>query len=188
MNKQNRFDLNLSSHPTSNRRLFFLLSASLVLIFLILAVAGGRIFIVYSTKSNDVEASLTKLEREEKSIQTEENQLLSQIDSLEKSNNKKVNLINNLIYRKSFSWVDFLSTLESTLPNECYIVSLSPNFRGKDQVDFKLLLASPNLDSLLKFIQNLDKQGFQQIRISSESRAATGFFLYEMSLSYERNI
>lgn len=188
MNNQDRFDLNLASHPITNRRLFFLLVLFLGLLFFIAMIAGGKIFIDYGLKSNDIKTASSKVDQEGKNIEREEKQLSTQMDTLIKNNKKKVDLINSLIYRKSFSWVDFLSSLENTLPNECYIVSLSPTFRGEEKVDFRLMLASPDLNTLLEFIQNLNKQGFQQIRVSSESRAETGFFLYEMSLSYERNL
>lgn len=188
MNNQNRTNLNLASHPVVNRRLFFSLGILLGVVFLIAVITGGRISIVYGSKANDIKASIAKIGREENNFQSEEEQLSTQIETLIKNHKKKVDLINSLIYRKSFSWVDFLSTLEKTLPGECYIVSLSPVFRGEKQVDFKLMMASPNLDTLLKFIQNLDEQGFRRIRVSNESRAETGYFLYDMSVSYERDI
>jgi Tfp pilus assembly protein PilN len=188
MNNHSRPNLNLASHPVANRRLFFSLGFLLGVLFLIAMIAGGRIFVVYGSKAHDIKASLTKIDREENDIQSEEKQLSSQIEAFIKDHKNKVDLINNLIYRKSFSWVGFLSTLEKTLPGECYIVSLSPDFRGEKQVDFKLRMASPNLETLLKFIQNLDEQGFLRIRVSNEARAETGYFLYDMSVSYERDI
>lgn len=188
MNNQNRPHLNLASHPVVNRRLFFSLGILLGVLFLIVLLAGGRIFVVYGSKADKIKATLAKIDREEDDLQREEERLSSQMETYVKNHKKKVDLINSLIYRKSFSWVDLLSTLERTLPGECYIVSLSPVFRGEKQVDLKLIMASPNLDTLLKFIQNLDKHGFLRIRVSNETRAATGYFLYDMSVSYERDI
>jgi len=93
-----------------------------------------------------------------------------------------------MIYKKSFSWVDFLSALEEALPASCYIESLAPTLKENSQMEVRLKVAAPSLDELLKLNKNLFQKNFTGIRIISESINETGLLVAEITLIYERTV
>ena len=60
----------------------------------------------------------------------EQSRLLSDINRLEAADKARVDLVNRIIFQKSFSWTGFLSELEASLPDSIYITSLVPNVLG----------------------------------------------------------
>jgi Tfp pilus assembly protein PilN len=116
----------------------------------------------------------------------EEVRLSRQIDEAKQEYQGKVDLLNTLILKKSFSWVDFLSALEDALPASCYIEAMAPTLKENNQMEVRLTVDAPNLDELLKLNQNLYKKGFTGIRITNEAMNDAGFLTSEITLIYER--
>ena len=127
----------------------------------------------------------------EKGIQDarrDESRYTAKIEDEEIKNLKKVNLINSLIFRKSFSWMDFLLDLEKGLPNSCTIVSLTPSMVGDSKMEVKLRVTYPGINELLKLIQNFKSIGFKNISIRNETRSTGGTLIAEISVVYERTV
>ena len=154
--------------------------------FLVVAVIGGYTYLNYKSKGKDVRLSIDESEQLIKNAQREEMRFSGRIDEETIKYKAKIDLINSLIYRKSFSWIDFLADLENSLPDSCYIVSLAPNLKGDSKMEVRFRVASPNLNALLNFYNKLDSKKFKDIRIRSESRTDSGFLLAEISSIYER--
>ena len=117
-----------------------------------------------------------------------EKQLSLQIEEAKKKYGKKIELINSIILNKSFSWVEFLSDLENSLPDSSYIVSLVPKLTEDLKMQLRLRVSSPNIAGLLNFINNLRELKFHQIEIISEAKDESGELLSEISLIYEKHI
>ncbi|MGB2845815.1 MAG: hypothetical protein WBC02_13260 [Candidatus Aminicenantaceae bacterium] len=100
----------------------------------------------------------------------------------------KVDLINSIILRKSFSWIQFFSDLESSLPDSSYIVSMEPVLAEHSRLQLRLKIATSSVNDLLELIDNLKELKFDQIRMKSENLSENGMLVSEISLSYERNI
>jgi Tfp pilus assembly protein PilN len=186
MTRQKRLNLNLATHPHKNRRLFFLLFGILGALFLAFLSLGGYTYWVYSIKNNNFERNWDQIEKKIKDTQREERRLTVQIEEAEKKYQNQVSMLNTLILKKSFSWVDFLSALEEALPESCYIVSLEPFLIENNQMEVRLEVAAPNLDELLKLNRNLFEKNFSSIRMMSESTNEAGLLVSEISLVYER--
>jgi hypothetical protein len=96
--------------------------------------------------------------------------------------------VNSIILKKSFSWIDFFSDLEKSLPGSSYIISLAPTLTDESKLLLKLRVACSSVDDLLKLIDNFGALKFDEIRIDGETRNNRGLLISEISLSYERTI
>ncbi len=188
-NSNRRLRLNLATRPLRNRRLFFLIFSLLLLFLAVILVNGLRIYVTYFMKSADVEESLKQVETVKRETQKEEKKLIARIEEAKVIHGKKVNFINSLLVKKSFSWTVFLTHLEQTLPRGSYVTRLNPVFREEDlQMEVRLTLSSRHLTDLLTFIEDLEAAGCRDIRVVSETRDQRMFYVSEVTFFYERNI
>ncbi len=188
MNKKTRIYLNLAAHPLRNRRFFSLLAAALGFIFLIVILLSGNIYLSYKGKAKDMASSVANIDQSIRKSKREERQYITGIDKVTQEYKEMVDIINSLILRKSFSWIDFLSCLEDSLPESSYIVSLAPMLTEDLKMIVRFGVVSRNLNDLLRLINNLEEMNFKQIKVLSESKSNGGFLQSEISLIYERNI
>lgn len=188
MREQNRFRINLSSQPLRNRRLFTLLSVLLVVGTLGLLWRGSRFYVDYHEEARRLTASLAEAELKIGEARRDSQKLDARIRQEEEENQKKVALINRLIFRKSFSWVEFLHSLEKSLPDSCFIVSLTPTIVGDARIEVRIRVAYPQLEELMTFITNLESMTFKDIVIRSERQSEQGVMIAEISLDYEKNV
>lgn len=188
MRKQKRVNLNLATHPMRNRRFFFLLFGILGVLILAIFVSGGYTFWKYSKMNKNFRGNNAQMESMMHDAKREELRLSTQIEEATRSYQEKVDLLNTLILKKSFSWVDFLSALEESLPASCYIESLAPTLKENNHMEVRLKVAAPSLDELLKLNKNLFKKKFTGIRIISESMNEMGLLIAEITLVYERTV
>jgi hypothetical protein len=55
-------------------------------------------------------------------------------------------------------------------------------------MDLNFRVAAPDLETWLKLVESIYDLGFESMRLNSETRGSDGFFIYDMSVRYERNI
>jgi Tfp pilus assembly protein PilN len=183
-----RISLNLATSPLRNRRFFFLLGGLVGTALLVLALLSGIVFLRFNMKKRAVKISLEKVNEAVLADQKERIRLTAKNKEASKKDKEKVDFINSIILKKSFSWTGFFSRLEDCLPGSSYILSLAPTLvdDSRVQVRFKVVLQS--LDDLLKLISNLQAQNFGPPRVESEERNEQGQLTSEITVSYERNI
>lgn len=183
-----RISLNLATSPLRNRRLFFFLAGCVGLGLLLAVLLAGIFFLRFNLKKRTVKASLKKVEETIQTDQREAKRLSVRNKEADKKDKEKVDLINSIILKKSFSWTEFLSKLEECLPDSSYILSLAPTLVDDSRVQFRFKVVSQSLDDLLKLVNNFQAQKFSQIRVENEERNERGQLTSEISVSYERNI
>lgn len=188
MNEPAPLDLNLATKPTRNRRLYFLLRNVTAAFLLALAGLAVYSFLAYGQDAVQLRSSRAEKERVLREIQREQMRLAADIKKEEKDTTARVNLVNSIILRKSFSWTALLSELETALPASSYFTALSPDFRGERIVHLRLRVVSSGLDDLIALINNLSERGFKGIQVSGESRSEYGRLITEISLTYEQDI
>jgi hypothetical protein len=103
-----------------------------------------------------------------------------------RSDKEKVELVNAVIMRKSFSWTGLLSELEGALPESSFITSLAPSFAGESAVDLRVKVVSQGLDDLLALVDRLTERKFTRIRVAGESADERGRIVSEITFSYEK--
>jgi Tfp pilus assembly protein PilN len=188
MKHQSVLSLELGSHPLRNRRLFFLSLFLLVVLFVSVSVVSANLYMKFKNKYDEIQLKIKDVEQKRGRAQLEEIKLADQIESRAATDLSKIDFINSLIHLKSFSWINFLSDLESALPARCYIVSLAPSARGESGMEVKIRVASPTLEDLLKLYTQLVKLGFENVLIRSEEQTNNGQILSEVSFIYEKHI
>jgi len=185
MKLQKRLNLNLATHPLRNRNLYFLLLISVGSLLLFVSVMNGIVYFKYNVRAKDLHASIVKTEQIKMDLQRDQRKFSVRIQDASQENEEKVDLINSLIYKKSFSWVDFLTALENSLPDSSYIVSLIPYFRGDSEIEVRFKVASPDLEELFEFTTQLESQQFKELKVMREIRDK-GYLISEISITYER--
>lgn len=188
MRKAKKINVNLASHPLRNRRFFFLITGILIVLLCVFSTLAGYTYWVYSKKNRDYALTRTQIEKKMQDALREDRRITTLIEEASQKYSDRIDFINTLIYRKSFSWVNFLSSLEDSLPETCYVVSMAPSLKDNSKMEVRLKIAAPNLDELLKFNMNLYEKRFTNIRIISESRDEAGMLVSEISLVYERTV
>jgi len=188
MKSQAKLNLNLASSPMRNRRLFFFLGLFLLIIFIGTSVLGVSIHVRYKSKQADIGNEIGTISRELTVAKREETRYGVLIEQNMAEYKVASDYINNLIYRKSFPWMEFFAALEDSLPTSSYIVSLAPFPADGTEMEVRFQAVFLNLNELLKFIKSLDSKGFEDINIVSESQSAEGFLLSEISVRYERHV
>jgi Tfp pilus assembly protein PilN len=188
MKNHKKLNLNLASSPMRNRRLFLILFALLGISTCLVLVLGGKIYYEYRGSAQNAEKEVVRIESQISDDQKVANELSINIEEMNDLHVEDVELINSLVYSKSFSWMDFFSALEDALPDSSYIVSLRPFPEEGISMEVRLKVASASMNELLTFIARLAAKGFKDIQILSESKSQEGYSLSEITLRYERNI
>jgi len=188
MKNRRRLNLNLASHPLRNRRLFAFLLSFMGILILAMSYLAANLFWETRSQTAAVRASISDLEKRARVAQQEEKKFEAKVEEATKMHKGRVDLINGIILRKSFSWVKLLGNLETALPDSSYILSLAPRLLDDSKMEVKFRVISRNLDNLLELINNLNSLKFSNIRIENEKTDERGLLLSEISLSYERDI
>jgi uncharacterized membrane protein YciS (DUF1049 family) len=183
-----KITLNLATSPLRNKRLFFFLASCVGLGLLLAALLTAIFFLRFNLKKRTLKASLTRVEEAILTNQREGKRLSVKNRDADKKDKEKVDLINSIILKKSFSWTELLSKLEECLPDSSYILSLAPTLVEDSRVQFRFKVVSQSLDDLLKLVNNLQTQKFGPPRVESEERNERGQLTSEIYVSYERNI
>ncbi|MFO7980078.1 MAG: hypothetical protein R6V00_04490 [Candidatus Aminicenantes bacterium] len=187
MKKMKPLNLNLAENPLRNKRLFHTIFFFLCGLSVVLLVISLVTFYQYRTKNQNIKKAIVKIEDRINHTQREGKRYFAQIDTLSNENLAQVNFINHLISQKSFSWTGLFTALEKSLPDKCYIVSISPMQKEDTPTEIKLEIASAGLDPFFKFINNLYSMDFNNFRLIREGRDETGHLISEISLSYDEN-
>lgn len=183
-----RLDVNLATRPLRNRRLFFSLAGSLGLALLAVTLLAVIVFFRFSLKKNEIRARLQENESAIRTAQAEQKRVSTRTQEAVKKERDFVDAINNIILKKSLSWTDFLSKLEECLPDSSYILSMSIPQVDSRRIQFRIRVASRNLNDLLALINKLQDLGFSQPRVETEERNSQGQLVSEISVTYERSV
>jgi hypothetical protein len=187
MKNHKSLHLNLASHPARNRRLFFSSIALLSLVILLIAFIGGGNFLRYGNKVRINKATVRQLDQSIRTAEREEGDFKRRTNTAARELGKEVETLNGIIYRKSFSWVRFLSVLEEVLPDACYIVSLAPVFREDASVDLNFKMVSPDSENFYTLLERIVERGGRDVRLIREDRDQRGNLIFEISVIYARD-
>jgi hypothetical protein len=178
--------VNLASQPLRNRRFFFTCVGVLTAAFLFVSYLAGSQFIKYRRQEGGAGQKLARIAQLRETAQREKAGWAGKIQDLSGKYKEKIDLINTLILKKSFSWVEFFSLLEQALPASSYITGgMAPEqiSAGKLLVHFKVV--TQNYAELQELVQNLYSLKFQNVLVINETRIE-GQMVSEISASYER--
>lgn len=178
--------LNLAGHAVRNRRFFGLAFGLLFAVCLAAVAVGGWLLVRYAGGAHRARAETADLQFKTRTARDDTRLLTRTVGNAERALGSTVNLVNDAILRKRFSWTGLLSDLEASLPGPSYITSLTPGFTEEGSVVLRIGLVSPGLDDLMAFLKNLDIKKFSQVRIENETPSPQGQLVSEISVRYER--
>jgi hypothetical protein len=180
-----KLTVNLATRPKRNRRFFFTAAAVLLLSALLSGWLGLGSF--RHAKRIQSEASHETMRLESVRIEQDRLRAQRQVEALRlKTRLKdKVEILNQALIMKGFSWVEFFGLLEDALPATSYISSMAPvsSVDGKLEVRFKAV--SPDLRDILRLVQNLAAATGRTPLVQSETRTGSQT-VSEITLTYER--
>ena len=179
--------INLATNPFRNRRLSLLLNGLLAAVLICMAALSVSVYIRYSSRLGESRQLSQDAQARFAAIQKEQRALNRQIAEISGAYQTKIDFLNQVIRKKSFSWSDFLFDLEEMLPDYSYIVSLTPHLKGASEVEVRLRMASPGVTHLAQFINNLHEKKYKGVRVNHESETERGFLLSEVIFVYTGN-
>jgi cell division protein FtsB len=178
--------MNLASEPVRNRRLFVASLALLAAGIVLAAAAGASLFARAHGRLRAARAEVARLDKLEREARAEIRTRDKENTGFAQASKAEVDRINEVIERKAFSWVDFLSLLEEALPGPSYILSFSPLSTEKAAMEIRFKVASSDVGELVRFIQKLEALRFGPIRVLSQARGDAGELVSDIVVGYER--
>jgi len=78
--------------------------------------------------------------------------------------------LNDLFYRKAFSWTQVFENLENVMPPRLHVVSIEPELGPGNELEIRLVVAGDSRERALELVRKMEaSQHFQQTYISQES-------------------
>lgn len=111
-----KININLAARPLRNRRFFFSLIGAATAIFLAVAALSVTFLIASRTREKALSASLDGVRKEVTEARQERDRWRVQIREWAATYRTTVDALNAVLIDKRFSWVEFLSRLEESLP------------------------------------------------------------------------
>lgn len=180
--------INLASEPLKNTRFFRALMA-----LLLVALAGVLLPTVVLSVRQQIRA--VRLGKEAASLREsvaaareEAGRLEARGKELIARKKAEVEFANDIIFRKSFSWVGLLSRLEEALPSSSTVVALMPASAGESGAEVTMTAVFRDLNDLLGFIRNLYARGFSRVRLISEKSDDAGRLEAQIAVTYEGTV
>ncbi len=180
-----KISVNLAGRPLRNRRFFFGLSVSLILIFFAVAAISAGVFFSSRSREKALSASLAEVRKAAEEARQDRDAWTGQIREWAKTYRTTVAALNAVLVDKHFSWVDFWTRLEEALPSRCVVTQVTPLVARGGSLDVRFKMTCPTLDDLLAFIQGLNGQGFKNISVRQEAQLG-GQWISEIMFTYER--
>jgi len=81
--------------------------------------------------------------------------------------------LNDLFYRKAFSWTRVFETLEDVMPPRVHVVSIHPELTNENQLAIKLVVAGDSRERALELVRKMEaSKHFRQTEIQQETAEA----------------
>jgi len=78
--------------------------------------------------------------------------------------------LNDLFYRKAFSWTRVFEDLERVMPPRVHVVSIQPELANNNELAIKLIVAGDSRERALELVRKMEaSKHFQQTEIQQES-------------------
>ena len=166
-----RLNINLATQPYEDaRRFWFQWGGALaavgivtagVLYFTFLGLLGARKDRVLI---HDYEQQIDERDKEKADAQALMN-LPQNVSTRDRSQ-----FLNDLFYRKAFSWTRVFEDLERVMPPRVHVVSIQPELARTNELAIKLIVAGDSRERALELVRKMEaSKHFQQTEIEQES-------------------
>jgi type IV pilus assembly protein PilN len=170
-----RLDINLATHPYEDaRRFWFRWGGALVALGI---VTLGLLFMVATGWVNaSKDRKLMRQQQAEIGARDKEKATAQALMNLPRNSvtRDRSQFLNDLFYRKSFSWTKVFEDLEQVMPPGLHVVSIHPELGPDNDLQIKLTVAGESRSRAIELAQKMEgSEHFQQTHIDEES-AQTG--------------
>jgi len=158
--------LNLATRPARNERLPALVFASLATVVVLGSVIHGVLVArLASTAATSLDKEMERLTREREELRVKDRELRAV--KVEKPALERWRAVKDLVDQRSFSWTGLLSRLETALPPDVRLVSISPSVRdGRIRLGLDAVVRSP--DDAVPLVKALeDRPEFEEVFLVS---------------------
>ncbi len=169
-----RVDINLATNPYEDSARFWLRWGGAFAL-----VGAVTVFVLSMTVSGYVSARKDRLLMQSYKNQiAERDQERSNAQALlnlpqNSSTRDRSQFLNDLFYRKAFSWTKVFEALEQVMPPGLHVVSIHPEAAADNGLSIKLVVAGESRDRALELVRKMEgSQRFQQTQIDSETSEA----------------
>jgi hypothetical protein len=147
---------NVSTRPFYNERAVHLALGVVAAVLLILTLFNVGRAIALSTRNTDLAAQIRRDEEQAAKLEKDARQLRSRINQAElEVVVAAAREANALIDQRTFSWTEFFNLIESTLPANVMLTSVTPEVKdGKTEVSMVVL--AKNAEDIDEFMEALE--------------------------------
>jgi Tfp pilus assembly protein PilN len=167
-----QFNLNLSTRPFKPYR-----AANLGLMVLLIVLIAVSVVQVYTYQHNSsLAADIRDSERKAKEESDLLTKQLQDLNAKMYSSNAatkltQVEFLNQILKRKSFSWTTVFANLERVMPENVYLLTMSPFVDEKGLVGLNIVLRGRTFEDAKEFVSTLEDSGiFGQITVAKEEK------------------
>jgi type IV pilus assembly protein PilN len=166
-----RIDINLATHPyEDSRRFWFRWGGALAALGIVtLALAY---FTIHGWIDARKDRALMQQYQEQIAARDKEKADAQALMNLPQnsSTRDRSQFLNDLFYRKAFSWTQVFEDMEQVMPPRLHVVSIHPELAPGDELEIKLAVAGDSRDRALELVRKMEaSQHFQQTEIEQET-------------------
>jgi type IV pilus assembly protein PilN len=177
--------LNLASRPYRDYRPLYAVVIVVSLVTAFLMLNNVETYYRYISETRSTRAGIAKLEagaRQERDRAATLRQVVGTLDLA--SLNAKARFINARLAERAFSWSTLLDELESVLPDDVRLLSVTPVF-SEGPIGLTLQLETKSTDGMIETINrmNADPQ-FRNPFPSNETRLEGGAYAFGLTVQY----
>lgn len=166
-----RIDINLATHPYEDaRRFWFRWGGALVALGIV--TLGLLYFTLLGWLSARKDKALMRQYQAQIAARDRETADAQALMNLPQnaSTRDRSQFLNDLFYRKAFSWTRVFEDLEKVMPPRIHVVSITPQLASDNELAIKLVVAGDSRDRAIELARKMEEsQHFRQTEITSEA-------------------
>lgn len=154
-----KIDVNLASRPFVNHRKFYLVSSVLLLVLFCVSYWNVSRYRTIHARRGEVNQLLSRDRARFESLGREQEKILTRLQTTETAEFlDRLNHINTLIERRTFSWTILLNDLERLAPANLQVVSIKPQISGQG-ILIEIIANGRSSADNIQFVVNLESSG-----------------------------
>jgi type IV pilus assembly protein PilN len=170
-----RLDINLASQPYQDARRFWLQWGGALFVAAMLTI--GLLYFTFlgwlGARKDRVLIRKYQQQIAERDKEKADAQALMNLPQNATTRDRS-QFLNDLFYRKAFSWTRVFENLEDVMPPRVHVVSIHPELSSNNELAIKLVIAGDSRERALELVRKMEaSKHFQQTEIQQES-AETG--------------
>ena len=180
-----QFNLNLSTRPFKAHRAVNL--GLLILLLILIAFSLGQIY-TYQQNSS-LAASIRGNQQKSKEESEQLTKELTALNAKMYSGNAaakmtQVEILNQILLRKSFSWTTVFANLEEVIPENVYLLSLRPFIDEKSNMGLNIIFRGKSFADGHEFVRTLEDSAiFSNIALAVEEKKDTQAAIGEVEMT-----